>query len=136
MQFSFYLAVLSSLGFANAFFLHWQYQRFRTRDKKIFCLIGEDCSKVVDSNYGMTFRIKNEIWGMLFYSFVLASTILIAVYPVSQQLLWPLLWLVSILSAAFSVYLLYLQIWVIKELCSWCLISILINFIIPVLIWA
>lgn len=136
MQFSFYLALLSILGFANAFFLHWQYKRFRTVGKKMICLIGEDCTKVVGSNFGSTLRVKNEIWGMLFYSFVFASTVLIAVYPVSYQLLFPLLLLISTASAIFSVYLLYLQIWVIREFCSWCLISILINFVILVLILA
>ncbi len=122
----FTLWILSFLGLLNAYFLHWQYKREVKEGKKMFCFMGEDCSKVVGSKYGNHFGIKNEIYGIAYYISVFVFSILVQNFGPTRIL--SQIMLVAVSSATlFSFYLLYLQAKVIKTFCSWCLIAIFIN---------
>ncbi len=120
-----YIAFLSFIGFINAFFLHWQYLRFLKTKKKMFCLMGENCAQVVGSVYGTTLGIKNEVLGMWYYAIVTVLSILSSVFnfPLSGLLIF----LITLIAAIFSLYLLYAQTILLKNLCSWCLIAIFLN---------
>ena len=113
------LFVLSILGLTNALFLHYQHRRYQKTGKKIFCLIGEGCHEVVESKYGVTFGIKNEVYGTIYYVFLILHYFFR--FPVILVLF------ASFLGAIFSFYLLYLQSIVLKKFCSWCLIAIGLN---------
>lgn len=96
----------------------------------MFCLIGGDCAAVIDSPYGASFGIKNEIIGIVYY-------VMIALFSVLALISIPILSFVSILifilalaAAIFSVYLFYVQTKVLRKICSWCLIAIFLNLII------
>ena len=124
-----YLLLLSIVGIINALFLNWQYNRYLKTGTKMYCFLGENCSKVVGSEYGTHFGLKNEIIGITYY-------ILIAAYGVASQyltipiLLTTIILIIGIIATAFSIYLLYLQAYVLKTFCSWCLIAISVNFLI------
>ena len=120
------IPILALVGFTNAFFLHLQHLRFLKSGKKIFCLLGENCEAVVESKYGVTLGVKNELWGLGFYFLVL----LLSLTQLNSFIL-PL----SFLAAIFSVYLTYLQTFVLKKFCSWCLLAIAVNFAIFIASW-
>lgn len=86
----------------------------------MFCLIGGDCGAVVGSKYGQTLGIKNEKIGMAYYA------LLIILLLVNQLLLAQIIALVAIV---FSIYLLIVQTFILRQFCSWCLIAIGINFL-------
>lgn len=128
-----YITILSIIGFINAFFLHWQYKRFLKTKKPMFCLIGEDCTKVVSSSYGSTWGIKNEVLGMWYYAVILILFLVSNFVSSSFVLLGILIFIITFIAAAFSLYLLYAQTIILKNLCSWCLIAITINILIFIL---
>ncbi|MCH7641423.1 hypothetical protein IID22_04475 [Patescibacteria group bacterium] len=130
MEVVFYIIILSVVGFANAYFLHWQYLRFKKTKKPMFCLIGEDCAGVIDSRYGATLGVKNEITGMFFYTAISVLLVLSLFFPPILPIASFIILLASLAAAVFSLYLLYVQAAVLKKLCSWCLISIFLNVII------
>lgn len=123
-----YLAILAVLGFINAYFLHWQYLRFKKTKKPMFCLIGEDCAGVIDSRFGTTAGVKNEIMGMIYYCLLLLVLLLSNYF--ATILFNFAIFVATLVAALFSLYLLYVQAIVLKKLCSWCLIAIFLNTLI------
>lgn len=122
--------ILSILGFANAAYLYFQHKREVETGQKMFCLIGGDCGAVVGSKYGKTFGVKNELTGMTYYA-LLAIYILISIlFPGFEQDFSLFAKIATIIATIFSVYLLFVQTMVLKTLCSWCLIAIVINILI------
>lgn len=130
MQNNLLLLFVSTVGFINALFLYWQYRQFELKGRKMYCILGENCSLVVGSKYGKTLGFKNEIIGMIFYSFLIIVS-LFSFFPsaIISQVKLIILLAVSF-SAIFSCRLLYLQLLILKTKCSWCLIAILINLLI------
>lgn len=129
----FYLFILSILGIVNAFFLNWQFNRYVNTGKKMYCLMGEDCSLVVGSKYGRHFGIKNELTGIAYYLSIVAYGVL-SYFIQIPNILTNFILVISTISVIFSFYLLFLQAFVLKKFCSWCLIAILINIVIFFLI--
>ncbi len=123
------LILLSLMGLLNTFYLHWQYMREKNLGKKMICLMGSDCFNVIDSKYGKTFGIKNEIYGFVFYSYLLIYSIFALIYP-KIEIFTPFVFVITLVGALFSIYLFIVQSLILKKYCSWCLIAILINIII------
>lgn len=119
-----FIAFLAALGFINALFLYWQHVLWKQRGRKMFCLIGQGCAGVVDSEYGSAFGIQNEITGMVYY----VCVILLAL---SGDMLYGirLLPVISGAATAFSFYLLFIQTAILRKFCFWCMIAIIINFL-------
>ncbi len=109
--------VLATLGFVNAAYLYWQHTQV-ARGRKMFCFLGGDCQAVVESRYGKSVGLKNELWGMGFYLLLIVLTVA-EVQAITSAL--------SLVAALFSLYLLYLQHVVLRKYCSWCLLAIGIN---------
>ena len=86
------------------------------------------CRKVQYSKQSSTFGIPNSVAGFVMYSLIL----LLAVIAGPSVPFWPLQFLV-LFGFAFSLYFLYVQIVVIRALCTWCVVSF-INF--AVMTWA
>lgn len=85
------------------------------------CPVGGHCQDVVFSKYGKTSGVKNEIWGILYYVAVILAVFLA---------LKPVLLGISILSALFTTYLIFVQFFILKNFCSWCLLASGINYLI------
>ncbi|MDP1706248.1 MAG: vitamin K epoxide reductase family protein [bacterium] len=123
------ILILALAGFAVSFNIN----RKKSNKEKLVCLIGEDCDRVVHSRYATTFGIDNQIFGMIFYSGVaIFSATLIG------GLVWPaviiLLFKLAIIGAAlFSIYLIGIQAFILKEWCEWCLVSALFSIFICLL---
>lgn len=94
------------------------------------CPFDGKCEEVVDTVYGTTFGVKNEIWGLLYYFSLLG---MIAVYLSSAEFATVVKSVIIISSAGaavFSTYLLFVQLFLLRKRCSWCLLATFINYLI------
>ncbi len=122
--------VLAGIGILNTLYLSYH----SITKTKVYCLFfpPEWCEKVQFSSYSKTFGIPNGFLGFIMY---LALFILLILVAQGISPMWPVLWLVGF-GWAFSMYFLYIQAFVLKAFCTWCVLSALefsllaaINFI-------
>jgi uncharacterized membrane protein len=99
--------------------------------KKLMCPRNADCNSVINSRFGVTLGISNEVFGIFYYLFlsiVFGSSLII------QTVFTPLTTLVVLAFTAIgllvSVYLVSVQAFVIKAWCMWCLGSAFVNIVI------
>ena len=121
--------ILIALAFLNAAFLYWQHWQYRKHNRQMSCPLGGQCQEVVDSSYGEIFGISNDLAGLAFYlGFSLILLISLFYQPWS---LWSgRLALIGIaLAFLFTSYLLYIQAFVLKKWCFWCLVYALLNYL-------
>ena len=76
-----YLVILSLIGFAVSFYIYYT----KKYDKKLHCILGEDCDAVVKSKYGKTFGMENTLPGMLYYALIFAYGIYILLNQVKSS---------------------------------------------------
>jgi uncharacterized membrane protein len=115
-----FLAVLGLLALGlliSAYILYTQ----RT-GKKLYCLIGDKCDIVTKSEYSKTFGIDNSLLGIFYYG------ALLAVFALGISVPWPLVLLLSAIASIFSIYLVHIQLFVLRELCDYCMLSAFINW--------
>lgn len=117
-------------GIANAGYLYWQYLQYKSRARPMICPLDGKCEEVVDTVYGTTFGVKNEIWGLFYYFSLLglvgAYFFFAALAPLAELLIF----LSSGGAVIFSTYLLFVQLLLLRKRCSWCILATLINYLI------
>ena len=124
---SLWIPILALIGLADASYLLYK----KLRKEKLVCFFGDDCDKVSKSKYGYIFGIPSEVFGNGFYLFVLALFVLsllgnTMIFGVS---LLSLLLFAAIPASLVSVYLLSIQVFILKQWCEWCILSALVNFL-------
>lgn len=124
------ILVLGLCGFMVA-------KRIRKHKKEnapLVCFAGFDCHTVVHSDYSRIFGLPVEILGMLYYAFVSISSFFFILYSnVVTNLVSTLGVAISFVALIFSIYLIFIQIFVLKKGCSWCIVSALISTVIFIL---
>jgi len=121
-----FILILAISGFAIAFYIN----RKKTKKEKLVCVIGQDCDKVVNSRYAAIFGVDNQILGMIYYFLVAifsATLISGAVWPEFIRFSFRI---ISAGAAVFSFGLIFVQAFILKEWCEWCLGSALISLLI------
>ena len=128
-----YLIILSLIGFAASFYIFIS----KKQNKKLYCILGQDCDDVVKSDYGKTFGIENTVPGMAYYALIF----MYGVYMLSNGnifkygVFYYFVVSASALTVLFSAYLTSVQAFVLKKWCEFCLISSLASlFILLVLV--
>ena len=110
---------LSALGISETVYLF----KKRLLLQKPICPIGENCLAVLESKYNKIFIIPNDLLGILFYvtCALINAFLVIGIGPLS---LWSsIIKVLIILGSLLSVFFTYLQFYVIKSWCFWCLMS-------------
>lgn len=111
--------VLSIVGTVNAGYLAYRHYR----RKPLVCPLDHDCSVVTESRWASIFGVRNEVLGLIFYAGnVLAMVAALSAPSLSSQLYF-LLAAADAAGFLFSLFLVYLQIFVIKDYCFYCIIS-------------
>ena len=132
MNSSIYLIILSIVGFAVSFYIY----HTKKHNKKLYCIIGQDCDDVVKSKYGKTFGIENTVPGMLYFAFVFVYAI--ALFSNGNifkgSLIYYLLVGASIGSVLFSIYLTAVQAFVLKKWCEYCIVSSIASLLILIIL--
>lgn len=108
----------------------------RRRHKHAVCVMGgSSCQIVLESKYNRLFGVHNDLLGFVFYLFltVLLGLIVVGGGPLTT---WGMMAHASITSAAvFSVFLVYLQKFVIRSWCFWCLMSAATTWLMTLIIF-
>ena len=86
-----------------------------------------DCGQVLRSRYAVIFGVPLALLGLIHYT-ILTLVIGLAI-STNKKLWWFWLFFQTAAGAFFSVYLMYLQLFVIKSLCLYCTLSALTSFI-------
>lgn len=90
--------------------------------------IASDCGKVLRSSYSVLFGVPLAVFGVAQYSILLIALFIFLIYKnksVSYLIIFQ-----SMIGAIFSVYLMYLQIFVLNSICLYCTLSALISILI------
>ena len=111
---------VSLIGFVDATYLTIQHYRGASLD----CYVLRDCEEVTTSQYATIGSIPIALLGALYYlSIILLSA---AYLDTKHNRLLTIISLLTTLGFLASIFLVYLQIFVIRALCSYCLLSALV----------
>ncbi len=121
-----FILILAILGIAITLYISISH----LLKKQVICPINsKSCNIVLDSKYSRTLGVKNEIIGLLYY-----IAIIIALFMLNGTNTILAVKLISILAAAYSIILIMIQIRVLKNYCSWCITTAIINLSLSILI--
>lgn len=115
------LFILAVIGFFIAKYIHNQ----KKTNKPLICMAGFDCESVVKSSHSQMMGIPLEVFGMLYYAFMSVVYFALIFIPSSSlhDLLIIFLFTAPLLAFLFSLYLVFIQVFVLKKGCSWCFLS-------------
>ncbi|MDO8511593.1 MAG: vitamin K epoxide reductase family protein [Nanoarchaeota archaeon] len=121
---------LAIAGIADAGYLVWKH--YRHNAGPLVCPLDHDCSKVTESRWSTIFWVRNEVLGLLFYISMLAAGLMVFFMPGLALVSLPLTSLIKVAAGAgllFSLFLLWVQLYKIKDYCFYCMLSALINLL-------
>lgn len=118
--------IFSLLGLGIASFLFYEYN---LASGPIICPTGSGCDIVRASPYSTFFGISIPFLGIVFY-LTMAIFSVAHSHKVSTKLLAKLKLLFVLAAVGFGIYLTYLEAFVIKAFCFWCVSSFIISLLI------
>ena len=124
---------LALAGIADAGYLVWKH--YHNTTKPLVCPLDHDCSKVTESKWSTIFWVRNEVLGLLFYVSMLAAGLILFFIPRFVLVSLPLTLLMELAAGfglVFSLFLIWVQIYKIKDYCFYCMISALITLLLVV----
>jgi len=96
----------------------------KQRQGPLVCYLGADCETVVRGKFSSFLGIGLEILGGLYYSLILLVYLALLLFALpSEPLIYTIIVIISGLAFFMSVVLTFIQAFVIRTWCSWCLIS-------------
>lgn len=110
--------VVAILGLALAIYLSYEY----ANPAPIGCTLT-GCQDVRESIYSQLIGVDIPVWGAFFYAGALILFSSTYYSKLSKIQLLPLIVLYTAFGFFFSMYLTYLEVFVIHALCQWCLLS-------------
>ena len=125
------IIVLTSLGLLDALYL----SDMALTGSELACSIAglDGCNVVAQSVYSQFLGIPLAVYGVIFYSLLLLA-IIVSLYRVSIGTK-RLVFFIALAGALFSSYFMYLQFFVIKALCIYCIGSAFVAYILAILTW-
>lgn len=127
------LILLGLSGFLLASHIHNK----KVTKKKLICPRKSDCNSVINSDYSKIFGIPVEVLGMIYYAFVMGSNIILgflklALFTLLYDYRPNILFYISLVAVVFSLYLIFIQAFKIKQWCLWCIGSAVISLLISI----
>lgn len=122
---------ISLLGFSGFLVARHIYKHKHSEEAPLVCPVRFDCAIVVHSDYSKFLGIPVEFLGMAYYAFVCLSYLAVLFLPFAiPNFLIGIMALASLIAFLFSVYLIGVQIFILKKGCSWCFVSAFICILI------
>jgi uncharacterized membrane protein len=126
------MSVVAILGFAISVYIFYE----KKQKQKLICFLGGDCNSVVNSKYSTFLTIPNEVLGIgyyfavFIYYFIGINTGIPAVdFNIDLFFL-----VISLVAASYSIYLTYIQLFILKKTCEYCMTVNLINILILLMV--
>jgi uncharacterized membrane protein len=121
--------IIVILGIVNTLYLSYH----SIRGTIVYCLgfPKEWCEKVQRSKYSKTLGIPNPFLGLFMLAAILILTLL---YQAGTLPLWPVNFLVTF-GFLFSLYFFFLQAFVIRAFCTWCVVSAVVFILLFIIQW-
>ncbi len=117
---------LAIAGIVDAGYLVWKH--YKHAAAPLICPLNHDCSKVTESKWSTIFGVRNEVLGLLFYVAMLIAGVLMFIMP--QFAMLSLLVMIAVgFGLLFSLFLLWVQLYKVKDYCFYCMLSALINLL-------
>ncbi|KKS77694.1 MAG: Vitamin K epoxide reductase [Candidatus Woesebacteria bacterium GW2011_GWB1_43_14] len=95
----------------------------RLKSDKPACFLGSECHIVLESKYNKLLGIHNDVWGLVFYLLTGFIVSLLVLRIGSENLIQNLSGIMLFSGSLVSVYFVFLQKFVIKKWCFWCVMS-------------
>lgn len=96
----------------------------KRKKEKIVCLLDSKCDEVVHSQYSAFLGVPIEVFGMIYFALIGLFFILAFLIAGLDSIYLALFILMVTFGAfVFSIYLSTIQLFIIKQYCSWCFIS-------------
>ena len=121
------LLILSLIGFLLSVYLTYLHY---SEGQTAFCSQGSDCDVVRQSSYSSLLGIPVALFGAVGYALIFWFTYV----TMSKRMRWVLLYAISLAGFIFSAYLTYIEFFVIKAICPYCVVSALIMTAIFILV--
>ena len=128
MPFQATFIVLSVMGILDAGYLN--YRHAQRHKMPLVCPLNHNCGVVTESKWSHLFGVRNEVLGLLFYLVMLGVILGVVFLPEKAIFLQSFLKLTSGVGVLYSAFLVSLEIFVIKDYCFYCLVSVLITVLI------
>ena len=119
----FYIAsiIVALVGFFVMSYIHGK----KIHKKKLICPMHTSCNRVLYSKHSHVFGISVEVLGMIFYAFIIICSSLYLLYNFPN--LPEIIFYSSLAGLTFALYLESIQVFVIRKLCGWCMLSALVT---------
>ena len=119
------IKILIGLGLFLSIYSHYVLKH-KEKNYRALCDINEEisCSKVFESKYGKFFGISNSIYGIIFF----AGIFILSIYSLIEYMFY-----LSVISAAFGTYLIYILLFKLKFICIVCYGVYLVTLLILIL---
>lgn len=125
MPFETSFIVLSFLGMLDVGYLAYKH----VQKKPLVCPINHNCSEVTESKWSNMFGVRNEYMGMAYYGSLFVGGVASFLYPTHHVPIYLFLFCATVLGVIYSVFLVSLQAFVIKNYCFYCMISALLSLL-------
>ena len=127
--FPYVIAILALIGFSDALFLSMK----RAENVIPSCSLT-GCENVLTSQYSEIFGISVALIGVIYYSFHIVFSILGLVW---KRKIFQYLQRIFVTGGmAMTLYFVFLQLFVIKSICMYCMLSATVTTVMFVLIWS
>lgn len=114
-----FLIIFSFLGLLDSAYLTFKYYE----GGPLVCAIFEGCDKVAQSPYSTMFGVPVALFGVFYYLAVFFLAIL--AFEFRRFKILKILFSLTVAGFLASLYFLYLQIFVIEAICTYCIFSLL-----------
>ncbi|MGH7890293.1 MAG: vitamin K epoxide reductase family protein [Thermodesulfobacteriota bacterium] len=122
------ILILSTLGFALSLYLTYIHY---SEAEALFCTSGSGCDTVRESPYAVILGVPVSLLGAIGYSLIFVLSFI----SNNRRDKWFLLYLFTLAGFVFSTYLTYIELFVLKAVCFYCVISaVIITAILVILV--
>ena len=118
------MLALTVIGISDAMYVAYG----SYRGTQLWCPILDGCNTVVNSPYSRVLGMPMSYFGFIYYLFMFGLAARLAYEPASKSLRFRVV-LYAALGAVSSAYFIYLQLGLIQAICSYCIISAIISFL-------
>ena len=118
------LLLLSVLGLVDSIFLSWKH--FKNIIPPCTGSIFSDCGQVLTSEYAYFFGLPLAYIGIIYYS-ILVLSLLIYLKSRNRKAIYIFI-IANSIGVFFSIYFVFLQLVVIRAICTYCMLSAMITF--------